>query len=138
MMPRAAYSNCVLAVLWLWLAGRADFIIAMRSDIGWYWPWHLGTMRRRNSDLVYHFKRTRLVRRQPFAPFWFEGRMLTTPWFTVQRSLNFLWIKPAWQVVPWLMALVAVGLPVWMAVSALYWPVWLASGAWEAIGKRGP
>lgn len=133
MLPAPTYSNCPLAVLWLWCAGRADEVIATRSDIGWWWPWHLGTVSRRNPELVYHFKRTRIVKRQPFAPFYFEGRMLTARRAVLERSPKFMWAKPWWQVVPLLALLVAFGLPIWMTVSACYWPCWLVAGVLKAV-----
>ncbi len=136
MLPTATYSNCPLAVLWLWLAGRARYVVATKSDIGCWWPWHFGTISARNPELVYHFKRTRIVKRQLFAPFYFEGRMLAVDRAVLKRSRRFLWERPAWQVVPLLFVLVAAGLPVWMAVSATYWPLWLLHDAAAARGKR--
>lgn len=135
-LPPTAYSNCPLAVLWLWLSGRAQWVVATRSDIGWWWPWHLGTVSRRNPELVYHFKRTRLIKRQTFAPFYFEGRMLAVSRSALLRSKAFLWERPALQVVPLLALLVAVGLPVWMVVSASYWPYWLVAGALQSLSRR--
>lgn len=133
MNPRPSMSNCPLAVLWLWLAGRADWVLASKSDTPmFWWPWHFGTRTNREPELVYHFKRTRLVKRQPWAPFWFEGRMQSAKRAVLVKAASFLWERPALQVVPLLMALVAVGLPLWMLVSAFYWPCWLLAGAWQA------
>lgn len=131
MFPRSIHSNCPLAMLWLWLAGRADWVLATKSDISG-WRWHFGTISRRNPNMVYHFKRTRVVKRQTFAPFWFEGRILAAPRAALVRSRSFLWDHPARQVVPLLVLLVAVGLPMWMLVSAFYWPCWLVAGAMQA------
>jgi len=131
MFPRPTHSNCPLATIWLCLAGRAEWVIATKSDISG-WRWHFGTVSRRNPDMVYHFKRTRLVKRQPFAPFWFEGRMLSTSRAALERSKSFLWCRPAWQVVPLLVCLTAAVLVPWMLASALYWPLWLAHGVRQA------
>lgn len=121
-------SNCPLAVLWLWLAGRAETIVASKSDISG-WRWHFGGVR---GGLVYHFKRTRIVKRQPWAPFYFEGRMQVAELETVRRSKSFLWQRHPAYVVPGLALLVAAGLVPWMLVSAFYWPCWLLAGAWQA------
>ena len=104
MFPKPSYSNCPLAVLWLWLNNRAHYIIATRSDTPMrFWIWHLGTISKRNPNLVYHFKRT--SDRQPWAPFWFEGRILSTTKSKLENSDNFMWIKPSWQVVIYLLPL---------------------------------
>lgn len=135
MLPATAKSNCPLAVLWLWLAGRADWVLASKSDTPmFWWPWHLGTRTDREPELVYHFKRTRIVKRQPFAPFYFEGRMQTAKASSLKRAKGFMWERRWWDIrcVPFLLAIVAVGLPVWMLASAAYWPCWLAAGAWQA------
>lgn len=131
MLPPLTKSNCPLAVLWLWLAGRADWVIATKSDISG-WPWHFGTRTDREPELVYHFKRTRIQKRQFFAPFYFEGRLQTARASSLKRASGFMWERPALQVVPLLMALVALGLPLWMLVSAVYWPCWLVAGAMQA------
>lgn len=139
MFPPSIHSNCPLAVLWLWLAGRAEWIVATRGDLGWLWPWHFGAISKRNPEIVYHFKRTRDG--QPWAPFWFEGRVLTASTATIERSRRFLWKRRAIYVVPLIAILVAVGLPVWMLVAAAYWPLWLIRGAAHAIernAKRNP
>lgn len=134
MFPRSIHSNCPLATLWLWLAGRADWVLATKSDISG-WRWHFGTISRRNPNMVYHFKRTRLVKRQPFAPFWFEGRMLTANRAALERSKSFLWCRPAWMVVPLLVVLTLAGLVPWMLASAMYWPLWLVHGARQAMRR---
>lgn len=131
MFPQPTHSNCPLAVLWLWLAGRADWVLATKSDISG-WPWHFGTRSDREPELVYHFKRTRIAKRQPWAPFYFEGRIQTTSREALHRTPGFMWELPAFMVVPWLLVLALVVLPVWMLVSAAYWPIWLLSGAFEA------
>lgn len=128
----ATKSNCPLAVLWLWVAGKAETIIATRSDISG-WRWHFGAVR---GDSVFHFKRTRLVKRQPFAPFYFEGRILVADAEKLKRSKNFLWERHPLFVVPFLVVLVVLGLAVWMFVAALYWPLWLLAGTIQALKRR--
>ncbi len=134
MLPRPTYSNCPLAVLWLWLSGRAKWVVATRSDIGWWWPWHFGVVSEHNPDMVIHFKRTRDG--QSWAPFWFEGRMLSASLVAIQRNRRFMWKREAWQVIPLILMLVAVGMPVWMLVSAFYWPWWLFIGFREAVKSK--
>ena len=126
-----AYSNCPLGLLYLWLRGFACRVVATRAPMS-YFPWHMGAVT--SDGRVFHFKRT--SDGQPFAPFWFEGRMQHTTLTALLNTGKVLWVLPAWFVAPLLIVLVAAGLPIWMTVGACYWPYWLMRDSWRALRKR--
>lgn len=137
MLPKPIYSNCPLAVLYLWLRGRAKYVVATKSDTPMIlWPWHFGVLNSLDDmGIVLHFKRTK--DKQYWAPFYFEGKVKRQRLQTVRRGrYKVLWIRRAIYVVPLLTLLVLAGLPIWMTISALYWPCWLATETYKALTRR--